>query len=398
MRKLRARLSAINAYATERINGASEVRLFGQEERTLNEFDDIQNSYLKSSFKVVGWDAGLFAAVEALSALAMAGVLWWGGSEVIAGVATFGTLVAFIEYLQKFFSPLRDLSAKFSVLQTSNASLERIFDLLDRPEEKETAPCHGGLKGNLQLRKVDFSYDDKTPVLKGINFEINKGETVAIVGASGSGKSTLARLLLKFYPPSSGQITFGGRPLDSLSPTEVRRHIGWVSQEPFLFAGSLKENLDPRSERSEEELRKLLKQVGVLETVERLGGLNAPLLEKGKNLSAGQRQLLCLARALAHTPELIILDEATSRLDAHTEEMVSMGISKAHSKGSVILIAHRLRQARRASRILVMNQGMVCEEGSHEELMTKNGLYARLWKLQELGHPTTEPVEEAASL
>ena len=223
MRKVRSRLAGLNGFIAERIGGISEVRLFGQQRRTLNEFEELQQAYRQSTFQVIEWDASLYAVVEVLGAVAIAAILWRGGGEVVAAAASFGTLVAFIEYVQKFFAPLRDLSAKYSVIQASNASLERIFELLDETLEPAGSGHLPEGPGEVRFEGVDFSYDGRTPVLKKIDLHISGGETVALVGATGSGKSTLTRLLLQFYRPTAGRIRLDGIDLSELDPTEVRQ-------------------------------------------------------------------------------------------------------------------------------------------------------------------------------
>jgi ATP-binding cassette subfamily B protein len=384
MRQVRARLAELNGYLAERIAGIGTVRLFGQENRTLEEFDGLQEVYRISSFAAIRWDVFLFSALETLSALAIAGILWRGGMSVLEGVATFGTLVAFLEYVQRFFAPLRKLSGHYSLLQASNASLERIFELLDQPSEAcgTKAPAKG--RGGVRFEGVCFSYDGSDPVLSDIDLTIAPGEMVGLVGDTGSGKTTLGRLLLRFYDPTKGRILLDDVDLGEIDPTEVRRRIGWVSQEPFLFAGTVRDNVDPLLRFADEELLELLEKCGAWKVVERLGGLQGRLEERGRNLSAGERQLLCLVRTLAVNPSVLLFDEATSRLDAATEAVVQQQMERLHHGRTVLVIAHRLRSVQHADRIVLLHRGVVREIGTHAQLLAQNGLYARLWRLQHL--------------
>jgi ATP-binding cassette subfamily B protein len=383
-RQVRSRLAGLNAFVAERIAGIAEVRLFGQERRTLGEFERLQDDYCQGAIKVINADAALYAVVETLGSIALAAILWYGGGEALRGTTSFGTLVAFIDYAQKFFTPLRDLSAKYSVVQTSNASLERIFELLDQPEE-ESGTQSVPMSGTLELQGVSFSYnDDSTPVLQEIDLRLGPGETIALVGDSGSGKTTVTRLIMGFHLPQSGTIRFGGIALGDVDLSSWRQRIGWVGQEPFLFSGSVRENLDPAGRQKDAELASLLQRCGAGAIVQRLGGLDAILAERGRNLSSGERQLLCLVRALAGDPQLLILDEATSRLDPESEGVVRRGLSEAGAGRAVVLVAHRLATARYADRIVVLRRGRIRESGSHTDLLAAGGLYARLWRLQQV--------------
>jgi len=390
MRQVRSRVAGLNGYLAERLAGIHEVQLFGQEQRTLEEFGALQEDYRQSSFRAIHWDAFLFSALETLSALAIAGILWRGGIGVLAGTATFGTLVAFIEYVQRFFAPLRKLSAQYSLLQSSNASLERLFQLLDEPPEAAGNSLPAGGEGDLRLEQVSFSYDGRTPVLHNINLIIEPGQTVALVGDTGSGKTTIGRLLLRFYQPTSGRILLDGVDLASLDPALVRQRIGWVAQDPFLFAGTVRNNLDPQQLYNDRELLKLIERSGCLLVVEGLGGLQGRIEERGKNLSSGERQLLCLVRALVQRPAIIVFDEATSRLDVGTEAQVKAEMDRARKGRSALIIAHRLRSVSAADRIHVLHHGSIRESGSHSELLAANGLYARLWRLQDLANGSEE--------
>jgi ATP-binding cassette subfamily B protein len=388
MRQVRARVAGMNGYLAERIAGITEVRLFGQERRTLDEFTDLQEDYRRSTFRTIHWDAFLFSALEILGSLAIAGILWRGGGAVLAGTATFGTLVAFVEYVQRFFAPLRKLSAQYSLLQSSNASLERVFALLDETPEDASGGNWPEGGGQVRLAGVSFGYDELNPVLRNIELEIHPGETVALVGDTGSGKTTLARLLLRFYQAQSGQILVNGIDLRELHPEKARRQIGWVSQDPFLFAGTVRENLDPEGRLDDKALKDLIARSGCREAVRRLGGLAGMIAERGRNLSAGERQLLCLARALALDPEIMIFDEATSRLDSATEEVVRQEMERACRGRTALIIAHRLRSIRYADRIVVLHHGRIRESGRHAELLAAGGLYSRLWRLQTLANDT----------
>ena len=384
MRQLRARQASLNAFITERLNGIAEVQIFSQEQRTSDEFDILQNDYRQSSLRWVTLEAMFYASVHIFGSLAVAGILWKGGGEVMHGAATFGTLVALIEYSRKFFMPLTDLASKFSVLQTSNSSLERIFDLLDQPEEDQGALPVAPGPGRVEFCDLNFSYVDGEPVLSGVDFTLEPGQCVALVGETGSGKSTLTQLLLGFYSTQSGCVRVNGDDVSQLDKVALRQQVGWVSQEPFLFSGSVRDNLDPLLTLSDEQVFDYLRHTGADGVVERLGGLDGQLVEHGKNLSSGERQLLCLTRTQIQDPQVIILDEATSHLDGDSEELVYEAMRAVAGGRTTLMIVHHLRLAAEADKIIVLHQGKVCEQGNHRQLLEQKGRYAQLWQIQQL--------------
>lgn len=384
MRQLRARQASLNAFISERLNGIAEVQIFSQEQRTSDEFDDLQNDYRQSSLRWVSLEAIFYASVHIFGSLAVAAILWKGGGEVMHGAATFGTLVAFIEYSRKFFMPLTDLASKFSVLQTSNSSLERIFDLLDQPEEEQGALPVAQGPGRVEFCDLHFSYVEGEPILRGVDFTLEPGQCVALVGETGSGKSTITQILLGFYSAQAGCVRVNGDDVSQLDKVSLRQQVGWVSQEPFLFSGSVRDNLDPLCSLSDEQVLDYLHHTGASGVVERLGGLDGQLVEHGKNLSSGERQLLCLTRTQIQNPQVIILDEATSHLDGDSEELVYEAMRAVSGGRTTLMIVHHLRLAAEADQIIVLHQGNVCEQGSHRQLLERQGRYAQLWQIQQL--------------
>ena len=384
MRQLRARQAGLNAFIAERLNGIAEVQIFSQEQRTCSEFDQLQDQYRRSSLHWVTLEAMFYASVHIGGSLAVAAILWRGGTEVMQQMATFGTLVAFIEYSRKFFMPLTDLASKFSVLQTSNASLERIFDLLDQQDEKQGELLLPDKVGRVEFANIYFAYNASAPVLKGVSFAIDPGQCVALVGDTGSGKTTIAQLLLGFYTPAAGTISLGGVDITTVTKSSLRQAVGWVSQEPFLFCGSVRDNLDPGGALTDQQLLNHLYHAGAAAVVERLGGLQAPLEEHGKNLSSGERQLFCLTRTQIQNPQIVILDEATSHLDSDSEQLVYQGMQAIAGGRTTLMIVHHLRLAAEADLIVVLSKGQVCEQGTHQQLLDLHGHYAKLWQIQQL--------------
>jgi len=303
-------------------------------------------------------------------------------------------LVAFVDYLAKFFAPIRDLSTKYTVMQQAMAAAERVFTLLDTVEPDaplagvpEAAPPAAG-EPLVALEHVSFGYRPDRPVLSDVSLSIRSGETVAVVGATGAGKSTIIKLLPRLYDPQGGVIRIGGADVRTLDPAALRRRIVVVSQDVFMFSGTLRSNIGlGDAALDDERILAAARRVGADRVIAaRPGGLDAPVLERGVNFSAGERQLVAFARALSRDPEILILDEATASVDPETERVIERGIGELMRGRTSIVIAHRLSTVQRASRIVVIHQGHIAEEGTHESLLAKNGIYARLYRLQMVGH------------
>ncbi len=382
-RLIRRRIAQINGSLQEHINGMSVVQIFGQQRRAMGEFDEANRAHRDAYHDAIRYDASLFALVEMLGSVTVALLLWYGGVKVVDGAVTFGLLVAFLEYVQKFFIPIRDLSAKYTVMQQAMASSERVFGLLDTEEPEgevvaagEKAPPDAPL---LQLDDARFSYDGHTPVLRGVSLTLERGESLAVVGPTGSGKSTLIRLLTRLYELQGGRILLRGRDLRSFPPAELRRQLVVVSQDTFMFAGSVAANIslgDP--DITDEQVHAAAARVGL----DALLPLEHEVLERGSNLSAGERQLVAFARALVRDPQVLILDEATASVDPETERLVQRGVEALMRGRTSVVIAHRLSTIQAASRILVLGGGEVQQEGTHEQLMEAGGLYQELYELQ----------------
>ncbi|MGZ8486697.1 MAG: ABC transporter ATP-binding protein, partial [Candidatus Binatia bacterium] len=386
-RQIRERIARINAYLGEAISGMAVIQLFTREQKTYREFDELNDSHRDAYHLSNLYEAALYSMVEAAGSVSVGLLLWWGGGEVLHGVIGIGTLVAFNEYIHRFFVPLRDFSQKYAVMQSAMAAAERIFQLLDTPvsiESPKNAVVPKPFRGEVVFDNVWFHYRPDDPVLKGVSFRIEPGEKVALVGATGSGKTTTIKLLNRFYDVQKGAIQVGGVNVREWDLQVLRRHIGVVLQDVFLFSGDIRTNLElGDSSIPMDRIERAARIANAEEFIRRLpDGFQSQVRERGSNFSGGQRQLLSLARVLVFEPEILVMDEATSSVDTETEALIQDALDKVMRDRTCLLIAHRLSTIRNADRIIVLHHGEVREIGSHAELMDRQGIYYRLYQLQ----------------
>ncbi len=394
-REMRLRLARVNAALQENLSGVLTTQLFVKEARQAERFDALNRSLRDAWIEVIRWFALFFPIVGVLGEITVALLIWYGGGEVLRGAITFGVLVAFLDYARNFFQPLQDMSDKFNIFQAAMASAERIFNLLDTPEEvtdKPDALPVTRFKGEIRFEHVWFAYTPagREPaedewVLKDVSFQIRPGEKVALVGATGAGKTSTISLITRFYDPQKGRVLIDGRDVREYRQQDLRRAVGLVLQDPFLFSGTIEDNLRLGDERIPmERIREVCRFVGVDEFIERLPqGYRTVLHERGGGLSTGQKQLLALARAVLHNPDiLLILDEATASVDTETERKIQAAMERVMEGRTSVIIAHRLSTIQHVDRILVFKKGRIVEEGTHAELLEAGGYYAKLYELQ----------------
>jgi ATP-binding cassette, subfamily B, multidrug efflux pump len=386
-REIRDRLAALNAYLSEALSGMAVIQLFAHERESRREFDRLnqENREIQRTSNI--YDACLYSSVEALSSITIAVVLWVGGGEVVHRVLSLGTLVAFIFYAQLFFNPLREVSSKYTTLQSALAAIERIEALMATPLTIASPPQPKRTRrgaGSIVFEHVSFEYRQGEPVLHDLSFRVVAGQKVAIVGPTGSGKSTIIKLLNRFYDVTAGRILVDGVDVREWELRTLRRTIGLVLQDVFLFAEDIVENVRlSRGDLDEADILDSLRRAQALRFVERLpDGVHHEIHERGANLSAGQRQLLSFARALAYNPRILVMDEATSSVDSETERLIQLALDELLADRTSLVIAHRLSTIERADRILVLSNGVLRESGTHEELLRRPGLYRRLFELQ----------------
>jgi ATP-binding cassette subfamily B multidrug efflux pump len=390
-REVRVLIARINAFLQEHITGMSTVQLFRREARAFDEFDAVNREHMQANMRSIFYYAVFYPAIEIVGAVATALMLWFGGGRVVQEALTLGTLVALIQYAQRFFRPIQDLSEKFNVLQGAMASSERIFQLLDTPvgiadpdpPRRPAAALARSGPVRIAFEHVWFAYNGDDYVLRDVSFVVEPGQRVGIVGATGAGKTTIINLILRFYEVSRGRITVNGVDIRDLPLADLRAGFGLVLQDVQLFAGTVAANVRLGNDAlSDDEVRRALRAVHADTFVDALGGLDAKVAERGATLSVGQKQLLSFARALAFDPPVLLLDEATSSIDTETESLIQEALEVLMRGRTTIAIAHRLSTIQGMDLVLAFHKGELRESGRHQELLAQHGIYRRLYELQ----------------
>ena len=387
LRKNRAHVSELNSYIQENLSGMDTVQCFNSEKKNFRKFFSINNERLKEDLRTVRYNAFYMPSIDFFNSLAIGMVIWYGGGRFVQDEIQLGVLVAFIQYLQKFFEPVRDLAEKFNIIQTAMASSERIFELLDTPEQiPSMVPSQKGfkIKGNVEFKNVWLSYNENQFVLKDISFSLEKGESLAIVGATGSGKSTIINALCRFYEINKGDILFDGQSIKDINKFDLRKQIALVQQDVFLFSGKVIDNIRLGNvQMRQEEIQSISTAVNSHNFINNFPlKYEQELIEGGGSISSGQRQLLSFARALAVKPQILVLDEATSSVDMDTERQIKNGIKEMTRGRTSIIIAHRLSTLMHVDKVLVLKNGKIIEFGKRNELLQQRGIFYKLCQAQ----------------
>ncbi len=384
--EVRNAVANLNSFVQEHITGMNIIQIFNSEEREYKKFEEINREHRRANLKSVLYYSIYFPVAEVIQATGIGLVVWYGAGQVIQQEVTLGILIAFIMYIQMFFRPIRMIADRFNILQMGIVSSNRIFNLLDSKEHIADTGTFAPdmIKGDVKFQNVHFAYVDDEYVLKDISFEVKSGETVALVGATGAGKSSVINLLSRFYEINQGSILLDGVDVREYDLRSLRKHIGVVLQDVFLFSDTIANNITlGNSNISRKKIMEAAELVGAKDFIERLpGGLDYDVMERGSTLSVGQRQLISFVRAMVYDPTIIVLDEATSSVDTETEEMIQQAISKLMKGRTSIVIAHRLSTIQKADKIIVMDKGEIKEVGTHEELVSLEGYYAQLYQMQ----------------
>jgi ATP-binding cassette subfamily B protein len=386
-RDVRFFLAKMNAFLQEHVSGILVVKIFNKERKTLGDFKKINYDHTIANKRSVLYYSIFFPVVELIGAVSGGLIIWYGGGEVLQGVLTIGILISFIQYSEMFFRPIRDLSEKYNIMQTAMASSERIFKLLDRKEEitnSENPLELKDIKGSIEFKNVWFAYSKDDYVLKNISFKIMQGEKVAFVGATGAGKTSIMNLICRLYDIQKGEILIDNINIKDVKQSDLRKNIGLVVQDIFLFSDSIANNISLHNDWiSSEKVTQSAKAIGIDNFIQRLPlSYLQNVKERGITLSQGQRQLITFARALAYDPKILILDEATSSVDTHSEILIQRAIDKLMEGRTSIIIAHRLSTIQKCDKIIVMHKGEIRELGTHQELLEMGGIYSKLYQLQ----------------
>jgi ATP-binding cassette subfamily B protein len=388
-REIRRKLARINSHLNENITGMKVIQLFNRENKNYEKFDSVNKDYLNEQVRYIRYYALFQPALNIINALSIALILWYGALRYISQDLTLGILVAFLAYIQGLIDPIRDIVEKYNIFQGAMASSERVFGLMKEPAEKdykkagfEKTPESQEVKGKVEFKDVWFAYNNGDHVLKDLSFKVEPGKSLALVGVTGSGKTSVVNILTRLYEIDRGEIMLDNRNIRDIDKTQLRQIVGMISQDIFLFSGTIRDNISLFNPNSDERILEIINDLGLTSFINRMPkGLDTEVAERGANLSAGERQFISFARILAYNPDILILDEATSNIDPISEVLIQDAIKNITENRTSIIISHRLSTILNCDHILVLNKGEKVEEGTHKTLMSSHGLYSQLYKV-----------------